>query len=543
VAERLLTNGRIYTLGRQAAWAEALLARDGRVVAVGEAAAARAAAGPDPEVLDLGGRLVLPGLIDPHNHLLSTAESMTAVDLRYPGVKSLEDLLVRVAERAEQLPPEAWVRGFGMNHPKYPEGQPPTRWNLDLVSGDHPVVIYHSSGHHAVVNSAALRLRGVSDDVADPKGGHFVRDERGRPTGFLLDAATNVVLPAAVDVGNHGPNFHTDIPLQELVDDLAVGGRAYLQAGLTTICDPEVTRRELQAYQESRRRGQLPLRVACMPSSAMLDQLLEAGFVGDFGDDHLRLTGIKLYCDGALTGGTAAFSGGYGARGEFPGSFYHPPEELAALVLKAHAAGWRVGIHTQGDVAMGITLDAIEAALRAVDRPDPRPRIEHGGYPTAEHLERMRQLNVTPVSQPSHLRQYGDELIEWLGPRAQHLQPFREQLARGVRVVLSSDAFVASYRPLETIANALERATLGGREIGRAHALTLEEAIRAHTLDAAYAIGMEDRVGSLEPGKWADYVVLDTDLFRASVDEIRAARPLLTAVGGLGEWRAAGTAL
>ena len=537
MAEQLLVNARVYTAAA-APWAEALLVRDGRVAAVGTADAVRALATPDAELNDLGGRLVLPGFIDAHNHFLSTAEALTALDLRYPAVRGVEDVLVRVAERAEHLPPGAWIRGFGINPPKYPEGQPPTRWNLDLVSQNHPVVIYHSSGHHAVVNSLALTLRGVSDDVPDPTGGRFVRDERGRPTGFLLDAATNVVLPAAVDVGHHGPNFHTDIPLDELVADLDAGGRAYLEAGLTTVCDPQVTRRELRAYQEARRVGALHLRVACMPLSHMLGELLDVGLVGTFGDDHLRLSGIKLYCDGALTGGTALFSGGYGARGEFPGSLYHTPEELAALVLQAHAAGWQVGVHTQGDLAMGFTLDAIEAAMRAAPRPAPRHRVEHGGFPTPEHLERMRRLDVTPVSQPSHLRQYGDELIEWLGPRAQRLQPLRAERERGVRVVLSSDAFVASYRPLETIANAIERVTLGGREIGRDQALGREEAIRAHTIDAAYAIGMDDRLGSLEVGKWADYVVLDTDLFQATPAEIRAARPLRTVVAGIAEWRA-----
>jgi predicted amidohydrolase YtcJ len=250
----------------------------------------------------------------------------------------------------------------------------------------------------------------------------------------------------------------------------------------------------------------------------------------------LMIGPMKLYADGTLIGGTAWFTEPYGEQGQFTGSTYWKPTELAELVTRAHAAGWQVGIHTGGDAAMEMTINAIEAGMRADPRLDTRHRIEHCFYPTPEQIERMASLGIIPVNQPNMLCDCGDEFLSRLGRRAHRLEPMREELEAGIKPVLSSDAFVTSFNPLQTIANALDRRTRQGQPIGDDQRLTLDEALRAHTIDAAVSIRMEDRLGSLEVGKLADIVILDGDLHGTSPGAIRDLPIWKTILGGEVLW-------
>ncbi|WP_214409689.1 amidohydrolase [Sphaerisporangium fuscum] len=527
----VISNAKVITMDTGRPDAEAVAVRDGRILATGRAEEVLAAAGPGAEVVDAGGRTVLPGFIDPHNHLLSTAESLVSVDARYPRVGSVADLVAAIAAEAARTPAGQWIRAFGMDDAKFPEGRP-TRRQLDEATTEHPVIIYHVSGHQAVVNSAALAWRGLTDQVTDPAGGTFLRDEGGRLTGMVIDSAMELLLPLAVDIGCHGPNFHTDLPAEQLLSWLTAAGDTYLAAGVTTVCDPQVSAREMKIYRAAHAAGTLPVRTVCMPLSHLLDDLIRVGLAGPFGDDRLRFGHMKFYCDGTLLGGTAMFDEPYGERGQFTGSLYHDPEQLTALVRRAAQAGWQVGIHTQGDRAMGFSLDAIRAAVAAYGD-DARPRIEHCGHPTAAQVKEFADLGVIPVNQPNFLYDSGTDFVRRLGPeRAHRLQPMREELDAGLRPVLSSDAFVSSLRPMETVANAVRRRTREGGPIGEEQAVTLREALRAHTIDAAYAVRMEDRIGSLTPGKLADVVVLDGDIEALPVDKLSGVDAWLTLLDG-----------
>ena len=181
--------------------------------------------------------------------------------MRYPGVASIADLVGRIAEAAERTPDGQWIRAVGMNPEMFGDGRLPTRWDLDEATRVHPVLVQHMSGHHALANSLGLEQRGLADDVGDPEGGHLVRDERGRLTGYCLDAAQQLVVPPAVDIGHHGPGFHDDAPLEEVVGDIDRGSRAALAAGITSVVDAQVTRRELDGYRTARERGLLGVRV------------------------------------------------------------------------------------------------------------------------------------------------------------------------------------------------------------------------------------------------------------------------------------------
>jgi predicted amidohydrolase YtcJ len=507
----VLAGGQIMTCDPRRPDPEAVGVRDGWIVAVGPATEVRAATGAGAGEIDLAGATLVPGFIDAHNHFLATAESFSAIDARDPSVHSTADLMVLVDAAAERTEPGRWVRGFGMDFTRFEDGRPPTRWDLDKVTTEHPVVILHVSGHYALVNSRALEARGIGDDVRDPVGGSFERDEGGRPTGLLRDTATNLVLQLSVDIGNHGPNFHTAVPLDDMVALLDEGSARYLAAGLTTICDPQVTSRELTAYREARKRGALRVRTACLPLSSQLDGYEAIGLAGPFGDDRLRIAGMKFYTDGAITGGTAVFGHPIGARGQYPGTLYHEPPELRDLLVRAARSGWQLAIHTMGDRAMGIMLDGVEAA-RARSDGDHRDRIEHCTWPTPDQIGRIARLGMIPVTQPGSIRELGDIWREQLGARIERANPLREEIEAGIPIVISSDAFVQSYRPLDTIGAAMRRVTPSGVHVGADQELTLDEALAAHTINAARALRMEDRLGSIEPGKRADLVVLEGDL-------------------------------
>src|SRR5579859_4278978 len=534
----VIVNGQVFTADRSHPRAEAVAMRGAKIAAVGSNDEARKAA-PDATVIDAAGRTVLPGLVDAHNHFLATGESLGMADVRYPKVASIAGLVEALAAAAAQSGFRSgdFLRAYGFDHAKYERA--PTRWDLDRAAPGSPVLVGHISGHYVLANSLAMERAGVTENTPDPPGGRIDRDERGLPTGLFRDAAMVLVQPAAVDVGHHGPNFHVAADPAELTAAVERAGTAYLAAGLTTVCDAQVTSRELTAYRQARAQGRLLVRTVCMPLSHQLGSYQATGLAGPFGNEWLSLGPMKFYCDGSLIGGTAAFSalaadsrdpghlagsqagtGAGTAAGAGAGLLFWDPAEFAEAIEQAHLAGWQVGVHAQGDAAIGLALDAFTRAQHARPSADPRFRIEHCGYPTDAQLARMRDLGVIAVCQPSYLHDSGDDFLDAMPGIAHRLQPLRAELDLGIRVVLSSDSDVASYRPLDTIAAAVRRQTRNGRAIGPDQALTVAEAVLAHTIDAAFAIGAEHRLGSLEPGKLADLVILGGRLLECPAEEI-----------------------
>ncbi|HEY7736942.1 MAG TPA: amidohydrolase family protein [Candidatus Limnocylindrales bacterium] len=511
---------------------DAIVVDGDRISAVG--AAFDVAAGTDLRVVGLGGRTLLPGFVDAHDHLAFTGAELAQVDVRSPGVSSIHELVGRIAEAAERTPDGSVIRAVGMNDRAYPDGRLPTRWDLDEATRVHPVFVTHISGHHVLANSVALEQRGVSDATGDPPGGHLERDERGRLTGYAFDAAQQLLLPGGVEIGHHGPGFHDDAPLDEVVGDIERACAAYVAAGVTSICDAQVTRRELDGYREARRRGSLSVRVTAMPISSQQEDYAALGIAGRIGDARLAIGPMKFYADGALTGGTAAFTRPYGSDSQYPGSLYWESDKaFREAVVRAHESGWQVGIHAQGDRGIDRALDALDAAQAALPRTDARHRIEHCGGPRPDQVERMARLGVWAIGQPRYFWDAGDDWLRAFDEeRAGRLQPYREFAAAGVAFAISTDAPVASYRPVDTLASAALRHTVGGATVGPDQALTIVEAVRAYTLDAARSFFVDDLVGSLEPGKLADLVVLDGDPARTPPDRLPELRVLLTLMGG-----------
>jgi predicted amidohydrolase YtcJ len=271
-----------------------------------------------------------------------------------------------------------------------------------------------------------------------------------------------------------------------------------------------------------------------MPISSQQDELARVGIAGRLGDERLAIGPMKFYADGALTGGTACFATPYGPSGEFRGSLYwSTAEAFTAAIVRAHADGWQIGVHAQGDRAIDRVLDAFEAAVAAQTRDDHRHRIEHCGGPRPDQVERMAALGITAIGQPRYFWDAGDDWLRSLGDgRADRLQPYREWASAGVPFVVSTDAPVASYRPVDSLFSAVARRTSGGAIVGRGQALTVDEALRAYTIDAARSFFVDDLVGSLEVGKLADLVVLDRDPLAVSTEDLPDLTCRLTVVDG-----------
>ena len=538
-------NGEVITVDEQDRICSAILVTGRHITAVGsdEEILAKADIQLEPhQVIDLQGRTLMPGFIDAHNHLTHQGAAFATVDFGYPAVASIADLRNAVRHAAENCSTGQWIRGWGMNYEKFADGRIPTRWDLDDLSPDNPVCIVHVSGHNVLVNSLALELAGVTDDTPDPAGGKFVRDEQGRITGYAYDAAQQLVIPTSVDVGHHGPDIGYDLPLEELVDDIDRACQAYLKVGITSVVDPQVTTREMPGYMAARKQGKLTIKTTCMYLSNHQNAINELGITDHIGNDLLSIGPMKYYCDGALIGGTALFyadepqtdHGCKCNKSAGRGYTYWPDiEAFKEALIDTHTRGMQFGVHTQGDMAMDIVLDAIEEAHRRCPRPDARHRIEHCHGPTREQVARIKQLGVIPVTQPGQINETGDDLTEIYGERrAKRFCPLRDMLDEGVPAVISTDAFVQSYKPFDAISAAVNRRSLTGRDMGEAQRISMLEAIRSYTWNAAYSVYHEGRKGSLEVGKLADLAIIDAKLLSVPADEIQQQEIYMTISDG-----------
>ena len=531
-------NGQVWTADARNTVAEAALVCGRRIRAVGSNAEVRAAAGRGCRVFNLAGGTLLPGFFDAHNHLTLQGAALGAIDFGHPRVSSVAALREAVRAAAEQTAKGRWIRGWGMNYEKYPDGRPDRR-DIDAVSPDHPVCVVHVSGHFVLVNSAALRLAGVDDNTPDPIGGALIRDGAGRLTGLAQDSAQQLVVPSSVKVGHHGPDIGYDVALDELTDDIDRACRAYLAEGITSVADPQVTTREMPGYIMARDSGKLRVRTTCMYLSNHVNALNELGITGAIGDDRLSVGPVKFYCDGTLIGGTALFYEDKDARGAeckcaHRGRIYwEDVGAFQAALVDVHRRGLQFGVHTQGDKALDIVLDAVETARRLFPRRDPRHRIEHCHGATAAQVERIKRLGMLPITQPGQLHETGDDLADLYGEeRARDFCRLRAMLDAGVPAVISTDAFVQSYKPFHAIAAAVNRISAGGLDMGRAQRISLPEAVKCYTLNAARSVFQERDKGSIEAGKLADLVFVPRDLSSVPSEEIAEIKAGMTMVGG-----------
>lgn len=509
----IVTAGTILTVDEARPTAEAMLTARGKILAIGtrdEVLAAAAEAGLEPVRVDFPDGVIVPGFIDAHAHPLMYGQMLTWVDVSPARAASIPEIIELMRAGAQALPPGAPVRGFGYEQRNLREKRHPTRHELDQVATDREVYIMNASGHGGVVNSFTLEKFGVTRDTPNPEGGEFFRDAQGELTGELSDAACNVLTgPDGVNIGHHGPNFHLGDEPSEHQRQLDLVQREFLAGGVTAIGDAQVSKREFAAYLEMADRGALNIRVSVYFLSHLLDQAIDLGLTGPFGNAFLSVAGIKLYADGTLGGWTAYFPEGYAGDPTRTGQLYHQPDEYTELVRKAHRAGLQTATHAQSPTAIKMVVDAVEQALR--DRPDPdaRHRIEHCGLPDPSDIQRMARLGIRPVNQTQHYYNWGEGVVQAIGAAGERFNPLGEFLRAGVPATISSDAPVAEPRPLEAIQTAVTRITRRGHKLGpESLCISAEAALKAHTYEGAVSIGRENELGSLAAGKRADFVVL-----------------------------------
>lgn len=517
----LLENARVYAMTGPgpAPPAAAVLLDGGAVAAVGQAHDLAAALGPGDRRVDLGGRTVVPGLIDAHVHL--KLFSFNLLDLDLEGVPSLERALEMIVARHHSLPPGAWIRGWGFNANRWERW--PTRADLDAVCPDRPVALNSKDGHTAWVNSKALALAGVDRHTPDPPGGHIVKGAGGEPAGLLQENAIGLVL-------RHMPPRSE----AETAQALKLGMRAAHAMGCTGVHDVDGTS-SFTALQLLRSRGELSLRVVEYLQEAVLEEAIAAGIRTGLGDGWLRVGGIKMFSDGALGSQTAWMLADWAGRPGYRGLATHTPAEMHHLVGRCAHNGLACAIHAIGDAANRMVLDAYAAHATESRRRGLRHRIEHAQHLDPAEMPRFAQLGVVASVQPSHCPSDRDTADRCLGAaRCRHTYAFRSLLQAGTVLACGSDVPVEPLNPLAGIHAAVYRKRTDRPEQAwyPQEALTAYEALYGFTAAAAWTGGMERVHGSLAPGLAADLAVLSHDPLTGPEADLLACRVTATVLDG-----------
>jgi predicted amidohydrolase YtcJ len=521
--------GKIYTLDDSRPEVGGVAIREGKIVYVGEAREARLQGGPRAEVVDLGDRVALPGFVESHSHPILFGRYLEEVDCR--DCSSLEEIVEALRLRASVTPPSQWVVGNGYDHTLLKESRHPTRRELDRASAEHPILLRNITVHNVVANSRALQLAGVTAGTPDPEGGRIGREANGQPDGVLWEWAQGLVQSRLPDVS-----------VEDIRRQLENAAKEYVAAGVTSVVDAGLglanEMRDVETYARVAEDGGLSLRLGAAVLYPLWKGLREGAgpgleWPGD--PEKVRPLAVKFFQDGSIQIRTAALRQPY--YGETELANHHliwPQDELDRMVADAHASGWQIWTHGNGDAAIESILDAYEKALANDPRTDHRHRIEHCQTAGEDQLDRMRGSGIAASFFVPHVWHWGDRHRElFLGPeRAARMDPLASALRRGVRFGLHNDSPVTPISPLLSIGTAVSRLTSGGQVLGAEQAIMVEEALRSMTLDSAYLAFEESLKGTLEEGKLGDVVVLESDPYKVAPGEIKDIPVAMTIVGG-----------
>jgi predicted amidohydrolase YtcJ len=520
-ADLAVVNARIWTGNPSRPWANALAVRGERLIAVGSGAEIAKLAGPATKTIDAHGQFVVPGFIDSHVHFVTGGEELSSVQLR--DARTPQEFIRRIKEYAATLPKGAWVTGGTWDHQNWGGELPRKDW-IDSVTPDNPVWIERLDGHMVLANSLALSAAKISRETKDVEGGTIVRDASGNPTGIFKDNAESLVDRVTPDLTPE----QVDRAIDAAMDFVA-------SKGVTSVHDMG-SWRNLEAYRRARATGRMKTRIYSVVPIRTWERLRDYIAANGRGDEWLHWGGIKGFVDGSLGSHTAAMFQPFSDSPKDSGLLVETPEDLYKWTSGADKAGIQVIVHAIGDRAINIQLNNYERVERENGPKDRRFRIEHAQHIAPPDIPRFGKLGVIASMQPYHAIDDGRWAEKVIGhERAKTTYAFRSLLDTHAHVAFGSDWFVAPPTPLDGIYAAVTRRTLDDKNPNGwipEQKITVEEALRAYTIGAAYASFDEANRGSLERGKLADFVIIDRDLTRVPPETIRDARIVMTFVGG-----------
>ena len=536
-ADLVLIDGRIYTVDNARPVVSALAVRDGRVLFVGSDAEARALVRASTRVIDLHGAAVYPGFTDAHAHLLGLGVMLRRVNLA--GATSYDAVISRVQGWAKNVKPGEWILGRGWDQNRWPVKEFPTHDALSRAFPNNPVVLARIDGHALLANARAMQLARVTTSTADPAGGRVIRDAAGAPAGVFVDNAQSLITRA--------------IPAATRADTRAAILAAITEAnrwGLTGVHDPGENAETISIFEELAKAGNYSLRNYVMISdpgdpnspAAQRNPYIRRGPQSALYDAHLWIRAIKLYADGALGSRGAALLAPYSDEPTNSGLLVSQPEHIEAWAEAGLRRGFQINVHAIGDRGNRIVLDAFQTALRKYPKADHRFRIEHAQVISAQDIPRFAWLGVIPSMQATH--QTSD--MRWaesrVGPeRIRGAYAWRSLLKTGVVIPNGTDFPVEEVNPLLTFHAAVTRQDPTNWPTGGWYPeqkMTREEALQSMTIWPAYAGFQEKILGSLTPGKYADFVVFDRDIMRVPDTEILGARVISTWIAGRAVYQA-----
>ncbi|WP_439533593.1 amidohydrolase [Polymorphobacter sp.] len=535
----VIHNARIVTVDKAFSIAEAAAIKDGKFIAVGKTADVLKAAGPDARRIDLGGQMVLPGFNDSHVHLTSGERLEVQVDLT--RVASIADIKAAIAARVKTSKPGEWIIGTrGWWEYKLSEGRLPTRYDLDEVAPDNPVSI--PGPHYSIVNSLALKLAGVTRDTKDPQGGEIYHDKNGEPTGLLMDNA-----------GRFVRKFYPEPTEAQKMAGLKRVLKLVNSNGITSAGDPGGSVEQARMFQDLHKAGDLTVRLDFSYSvdpAAPLDQveaelkaLPKPGYEsgdGMFRADQLGEVGL----DGAEL--TALLSEDYPTRPGYRGLEKVPQDQFNKFAALANRYGWRLRPHAVGDGAIDEALQAFEVADKEKSIKDRRWMIDHAFLLLPRHYPKVKELGLIINSQYMHNYQLGKLILAaWEKPLADKSEMYKDWIANGIMFANGSDGPISYHaEPLLQIYGSVTRNTDWGGQLGPDQGISREEAIRSVTINGAYTSFEEKLKGSIEPGKYADFVLVSDDILTIPAQRIKDVKVKATILGGkpvfgqLGPWSA-----
>lgn len=530
-ADLILVGGKVLTFDTQEHVVEAVAIKGDYILAVGTSADIRQLAGPQTRIIDLGGRIALPGLVDAHSH--TTGVSPDYLDLT--EARSVEEIVRAVKQKAASTPAGDWIVGAGpfmfwrgWDDERLREKRLLTRWDLDPVSPNHPVLLMKEAGHALALNSYALKLANITRETPDPRGQVLKDPETGEPTGVLLESAMSLALE--------------NLPEPTLEERLAAARHAsdqLLRYGTTTVANMSVSSDDVRLFQQLYRQTPEPLvsTVLCplvpttQPLATCLNFLRAWPMVSGFGNSDLQVGALKIFVDGGITGRAAWFKKPYKGRPNFYGIPQVEKETLFEVVRLADQQGWQIHFHTCGDAAAELALDALEAAQQHNRTSGRRHILTHLYVLSPKMMVQMRRLGVVAVLQPNFVYSIGEHMREALSQeQLEHIIPFRSLLEARVTVALSADGL--PQNPMYGIYAAVARKTDQGNILGEGEAVSVMDTLRAYTRTSAYALFGEKNWGSLEPGKMADLIVIDRDILAIPTEQIKDTQVLLAVKKG-----------